>query len=172
MIEIELSNEKIDKIVKSIEHELRNNQFWMLYKHRLEEKIQLLDEKMYKIRGISYDKVPTVSNINQDQKLIKYIEEKAEIEKMIEWINNKNYFTEKFLELLDTEDKAFIRTALLERRSYDTNDTVAVRLGLSESGIRYKIDTIIRKAVEKFLNENKGGVIESKANGGIRDPVK
>lgn len=77
-----------------------------------------------------------------------------------------------FVSQLELGDRKFIRTALLERRSFDTNDAVAVRMGLSESGIRYKIDTIIRNKVMVFLTESKGGEIESETNGGIRDPVK
>lgn len=169
---IKLSDEKIDKIIKSIEHEMRNYQYWKLHKHKLKEKLQLLDSKMYKVKGVSYDAVRSVSNINHDSILIEYINQKEEIEKKIEWINEKLHFVDMFVSQLDLEDRKFIRTALLERRSFDTNDAVAVRMGLSESGIRYKIDTIIRNKVMVFLTESKGGEIESEANGGIRDPVK
>lgn len=167
-----ISNEKIDRIVKSIEHEMRNYQYWKLQKLKLNEKKQMLDSKMYKVKGISYDTVRTTSTMNHDQVLIEYIKEKEDIEEEIDRINNKNYFVDMFVSQLDPEDSRFIRTALLERRSFDTNDAVAVRLGLSESGIRYKIDTIIRNEVMKFLAEGKRGEIESEADGGIRDPVK
>ncbi len=169
---IKLSDEKIDRIIKSIEHEMRNYQYWKLHKHKLNEKLQLLDSKMYKVKGVSYDAVRSVSNINHDSILIEYIDQKEEIEKKIEWINEKLHFVDMFVSQLELGDRKFIRTALLERRSFDTNDAVAVRMGLSESGIRYKIDTIIRNKVMVFLTESKGGEIESETNGGIRDPVK
>lgn len=167
-----LNDEKIDKIVKSIEHEMRNYQYWKLHKHQLYEKKEILDNKMYKVKGISYDTVRTSSNINHDQMLIEYIKEKEDIQEKMDWIDEKHHFVDMFVSQLDSDDSKFIRIALLERRSYDTNDAVAVRLGLSESGIRYKIDTIIRNKVMKFLMEGKGGESESKTNGGIRDPVK
>lgn len=78
---IKLSDEKIDRIIKSIEHEMRNYQYWKLHKHKLNEKLQLLDSKMYKVKGVSYDAVRSVSNINHDSILIEYIDQKEEIEK-------------------------------------------------------------------------------------------
>lgn len=168
---IKLNNEELDKIVKSIEHEMRNYQYWKLCKHRLYERIDILDSKMYKVSGISYNEVRIASSFSHDHKLIKYINKKEEFQKMIEWIDTKNKFVDRFLLDLEEADNEFIRVALLDRRSYDTNESVAVRLGLTESGIRYKIDTIIRNQVLKFINKDVGGEIESETNGGIRDPV-
>lgn len=149
-----LQNIKDTAIIKSIEYEVRNYRYWDDRHKQLNIRQEELNNKMYTINAVSYD--PPLSISDNDKRghiLIEWIDEKQELYKQLDRIKIKKDFVDSLLKEMDAKDRDFIFKVLVERRFYETNDTLAMRLGLTESGIRFKVDVILRKAFKRLLSK-------------------
>lgn len=139
-------------IVKSIETELRNYKYWENRKKVLFNKEQDLENRMYSVSAVSYDTpIGTSDAERRNRMLLNWITEKNELYNELYFITLKKDFVDQILEEMEDNDRNFIKVTLIDRRYYDTNDAIAMRLNLTESGVRYKIDNILRKTMKKFI---------------------
>lgn len=145
----------IDKIIQSYESELREYLFWDIYLEQLKEELHQLNERMYSISAIRYDQSSEKKHvIDRDQMLAAFITKKNALEREIQIIENKIYYVDELLESLDEDDRIFIEQALINRLPRETNDMIAVRLGITEGGLRYKIKKILKAYIkEEFKKE-------------------
>lgn len=140
-------------IVKTIENEIRNYKFWQALCNHLDSEKAMLNKEMYDIRAVNYG-IPTSKSMNsREHKLISQITYKEEIQEEIDLIKAKKNLVEDLLKTMEEEDRKFIEKVLINRKYQDTNGSIAIRLNLTESGLRYKIDVILRQAIIKFIEE-------------------
>lgn len=140
-------------IVKTIENEIRNYKFWIARSDHLDIEKARLDKEMYDVRAINYGTPTSRSKNNREHKLISQITYKEEIQEEIDLIQAKKNLVEDLLKTMEEEDRKFIEKVLINRKYQDTNGSIAIRLNLTESGLRYKIDVILRQAIIKFIEE-------------------
>lgn len=139
-------------IIKSIEYEVRNYRYWVDQHNRLIKKEEEILSKYYDIKAISYDKPADINTTSRDHLLVEWIVVKDELYKQLNLIQLKKDFVDDILKEMEEEDRNFIFKTLVERSHYDTNDSIAMRMGLTESGVRYKVDVILRKVMKKILS--------------------
>lgn len=152
--------------INSIINEFRNYEYWQSQKKEICLKLDELEKQLYCARGISYDQIPQKNrNYDQESLLIELIERKSLLEQKIILINEKENFLYSMLHLMSEKDKLFIESALMYRSVYDTNGSIAMRYEITESGVRYKVNTIIKNAYKAYMavdsKEKEGGIIES-----------
>ena len=85
--------------------------------------------------------------------LMRFITEKNEIEREIYIIKDKVDHVDELLEMLNEKDRTFIEAALIDRMPRETNDMIAVRLGISEAGLRYKVKAILKSCIRKKIKK-------------------
>lgn len=140
-------------IIKSIEYEVRNYKYWYYQHDILVKKIEELLSRLYDIKAVSYDKpMNTNDATRREHLLVEWIVVKDELYEQLNLIQLKKDFVDDILEKMEEEDRNFIYKALVERSYYDTNDSIAMRMGLTESGVRYKVDVILRKVMKTVLS--------------------
>lgn len=141
-------------IIKSIEYEVRNYTYWNDQHKMLSIREKELLSRMYEVKAISHETFAQTSVVaRRDHILVNWIMEKEELYEQLSLIETKKDFVDKLLEVMEEKDRNFIVKALVERKYYDTNDAVAMKLELTESGVRYKVDAILRKAMKKLLSK-------------------
>ena len=146
--------DSIDKVVKSFENELREYRYWSTYLIQLEERLNLLNTRMYDISAVRFDKPPGKKGTsNREHMLMRFITEKNEIEREIYIIKDKVDHVDELLEMLNEKDRTFIEAALIDRMPRETNDMIAVRLGISEAGLRYKVKAILKSCIRKKIKK-------------------
>ncbi len=151
-------------ILKSIVNEFYNYIHWKKLKEEVKQEVELINRQMYELSGITYDKIPQKNRIGDyESKLVQLITKKDILMQFINFIDIKVNFVDMMLLLMNEKDRTFIRKALIYRSVYDTNDTIAVRNDITESGVRYKINTIIKNTFDIYLNkkDERGGIVES-----------
>lgn len=146
----------IDNIVKSFESELREYRYWSTYLIQLKERLKLLNTRMYEISAVRYDKSLSKKNTsNREHMLTRFIVEKNEIEREIYIIKDKMEHVNDLLDLLSDRNRAFIESALINRMPRETNDMIATNLGITESGLRYKVKAILRSCIKERIKIKK-----------------
>lgn len=146
----------IDKIVKSYESELREYRYWSTYLIQLEDRLKLLNTKMYDISAVRYgESMGKKSTSNREHMLTRFIVEKNELEREIYIIKDKIEHVNDLLDQLNDKDRAFIESALINRMPRETNDMIATSLGITESGLRYKVKAILKSCIKKRIEIKK-----------------
>ena len=146
----------IDKIVKSYESELREYRYWSIYLIQLEDRLKLLNTKMYDISAVRYgESMGKKSTSNREHMLTRFIMEKNELEREIYIIKDKVEHVNELLDQLNDEDRAFIESALINRMPRETNDMIATGMGITESGLRYKVKAILKSCIKERLEITK-----------------
>lgn len=154
------------EILKSLVNEFLSYSYWQRQKSELEEDLAILEERMYELSGISFDGIPQ-KNRKQDQesRLIQLITDKEKLEERLRFIQSKEDFVKEMMDIMSENDQEFIMKSLIYRSAYDTNDSIGMKSSITESGVRYKINTIISKTFEEYLTKEtkKGGKVEQTA---------
>ena len=151
-------------ILKSIINEFINYSPWKKQKEELCLEIEAIDRQLYEVRGINFDGIPQKNKNNDyESRLIELLTKKQKLLEQIDFIQCKEEFVNKLLSYMSIDDKEFIFKSLIYRSAYDTNDSIGTRNEITESGVRYKVNTIVKKAYDAYLAEEKkeGGMIES-----------
>lgn len=154
------------EILKSLVNEFLSYSYWQRQKSELEEDLAILEERMYELSGISYDGIPQKNRKqNQESRLIQLITDKEKIEERLRFIQSKEDFVDEMMDMMPDDDRDFIMKSLIYRSAYDTNDSIGMKSSITESGVRYKINTIISRTFEEYLTKEtkKGGKVEQTA---------
>lgn len=154
------------EILKSLVNEFLSYSYWQRQKSELEEDLAILEERMYELSGISYDGIPQKNRKqNQESRLIQLITDKEKIEERLRFIQSKEDFVKEMMDIMSENDQEFIMKSLIYRSAYDTNDSIGMKSSITESGVRYKINTIISRTFEEYLTKEtkKGGKVEQTA---------
>lgn len=154
------------EILKSLVNEFLSYSYWQRQKSELEEDLAILEERMYELSGISYDGIPQKNRKqNQESRLIQLITDKEKIEECLRFIQSKEDFVKEMMDIMSENDQEFIMKSLIYRSAYDTNDSIGMKSSITESGVRYKINTIISRTFEEYLTKEtkKGGKVEQTA---------
>jgi len=93
------------------------------------------------------------------------ITDKEKIEERLRFIQSKEDFVDEMMDMMPDDDRDFIMKSLIYRSAYDTNDSIGMKSSITESGVRYKINTIISRTFEEYLTKEtkKGGKVEQTA---------
>lgn len=154
-----------NEMLKSIINEFINYHYWQMQYVITREKMEKLNTRLYEVSGVSYDKIPQQNaGTDYETKILEIITRKNMLEEKLERIKRNEIFVNRMLELMDEDDCYFIKRALIQRRERDTNDSIAMKFEITESGVRYKINTIVKKTFLKYLDFTEieeGGVVES-----------
>ena len=92
-----------------------------------------------------------IKNLKRSQWLTYMITQKDSLIVEKRRIEIKLKHLEKLLSYLNDDEKEFIRITLIDRPPQMTKVALAVRFGMSEGGIRYKIKTILIRLVRDHI---------------------
>lgn len=149
-----------EMIVKSYETQLSLYRYRKYQLSQIQKHIHDLESTMYEVSSVAFDKMPGQHDADGYQRhLVSCITKKQELERRKRNIEKQIHNIELFLNSLNEEDRAFIDRTIIYKQN-DTNERLAMRMELTEGGVRYKGKTIIRRYVREKLKVEKGGMIE------------
>lgn len=130
--------------VNQFKRDLKN---YKSYSIRIEYLAVLLSTYEYLqigVRGINFEKEPSTSKVDRGETITKYTPKIDLIKRRIDVIQGTIDYIDMVLNAMDEDDRKIITDIYINNLSYPM---MAIKTNYSESGLKKKVNTIIKKAL-------------------------
>lgn len=133
-----------------IRNELKNYTKYLRYKVQLEDQIENLWYELGGVKGVRYDKLPSIPNPSAiSKKKLALIDKLDHYQSELTRVNLQIRYLDAVLDRLPVEDSKLVRYVLIEGH---TLIEAGEQLSLTNTAVSKRIDTALKKAVDGTFN--------------------
>lgn len=131
-----------------LKNEIRNYTDYIKYKITLEEKIENLWYELSGVKGVRYDKLPTLPNPSNERQLA-LMDKLDYYQSELHRVDTQIRFIDSILDRMDKEEYELIRFVLIDGH---TLIEAGEKYFVTNTAISKRIDTILRKVLNSTFN--------------------